>query len=74
MKWGLTEEEIRIVLHKVARESPMPSGAEYDMAIVQATLRHVYEEGEKDCPHQNVLPKRSCDRCWAELKQEAGER
>ena len=45
--------------------------------IIQATLRHVYEEGERPCPHNLQLSdrpayKRECGWCWAELKKEAG--
>ena len=50
--------------------------------IAQATLRHVYEEGQKPCPHSigedNTLishqgwKKWNCYSCWQELKQEAG--
>ena len=45
----LSGEEIREVLHKIARTSAMPSGTEYDVAIAQAQLeadiRH-YEKGD----------------------------
>ena len=57
--WGLNDEAIR----KVAT----------DRAIVQATLRHVYEEGESLClEHLTDCPRRNCHWCWAELKAEAG--
>ncbi len=41
--------------------------------VTQATLRHVYEEGEKGCPHttgvEAIIRRRECPECWDELKE-----
>ncbi len=61
--WGLSKEEIYLL--------PWEKPSDF----ILATLRHVYEEGEKYCPHPHgYIPwrKRECSECWAELKKEAG--
>ena len=45
--WGLNPEEIDRIWQDYRRFDGLGLGKE----IVQATLRHVYEEGEKPCPH-----------------------
>ena len=75
-RWGLTAEEIVAVwVANRLRGDLTPTSQ--DELIVQATLRHVWEEGEKNCPHQplttpGIAPKRLCDECWTELKKEGG--
>ena len=69
--WGLNKLQAREAIDDLNSPSnPMYGrGAE---AIIQATLRHVYEEGEKPCPHYPISEwTEQCDVCWAELKHEA---
>ena len=73
--WGLMHKELEELIDKNW------NGDGYDMMNVgefvhKATLRHVYEKGEKLCPHVVVgfgyVRKKDCSECWAELKKEAG--
>ncbi len=76
--WRLSDEEALKVIR--THDPTWPSLFASDKALIKATLRKVYGEGEKPCPHstyaghagKNPLKRHECPECWAELKKEAG--
>ena len=84
-KWGLTEEELETAVEFsgfAAAHSWYEATRKGVEAGVKATLHHVYEEGDKPCPHSigedktlishQGWKKWNCYSCWQDLKQEAG--
>jgi len=90
MKWGLSEEELETAIEFsgfAAAHSFYEATRKGVEAGVQATFRHVHEEGEKPCvdlthyeddPSFRMVPEPKwrkrfdCLKCREELKQEAG--
>ena len=89
--WKLKPEEAEEVVQKWMNEDFSVRSIQLDRGhweyivpiLLQAALCHVYEEGEKPCPHFAHIPpdrlmtniyRHACDQCWAELKEAAGRR
>jgi len=77
--WRLNDNDLRKALASVGWDwDKIKKSAEAAplQVIHEATLRHVYEEGEKPCPHDLPIyegasrPRRLCSLCWAELRKE----
>mgnify|MGYP001597489652 CR=1 FL=1 len=78
--WGLSPKTIWEIYQKGLDNSPGDSPEALMGEASQATLRHVYEEGEKDCTYDEDYPdglvpltprhRFDCPRCRKELREE----
>ena len=85
-RWGLSETELTDICFFPPMRVHPNDHLHYMRLSVQATLHHVYEEGEKPCREhprvcadedgamtEYVIPHRfDCPKCRAELRKEAG--
>lgn len=86
--WGLSEEQYTQMTADLSQSLHLPKQwtpthrqkglVDYMKEASQATLRHVYEEGEKPCQHTSrepvyFGPKWGCPECRADLRKEAYE-
>lgn len=68
--WGLMGQEAKKA-YKTRCEESIEAAI---LSVIEATLRHIAEEGDSHCPHSGRIGdiKRRCYQCWESLRKEAG--